>query len=216
MAVYIKTLAGSRIDSRDHPQTKKGIRELDMHLLALLAGGNALALREKLIDENGPCFIRLVGRRSGLLDWFLTVIGINTTTVLEVYEDRIEYSYGSLSGRIQEMIPMSKVSNLVCAYFKPVILFFLAAIALIAGIVMACVMDGDERNLCLIPFCLSLIFFIYYWLKKTTVIEIIPNSAYASAALFKRSLIENRNISDEDAQRIINIIIALVERANRR
>ena len=187
---------------------------MDMHFLALTMGGRALALREKLIDENGPCFVRLVGRKSGLLDWLLTIGGINTTTVLEVYEDRIEYSYGSLSGRIREMIPMSKVSNLICAHFKPVILFFLAAIALIAGIVMACVMDGDERNLCLIPFCLSLIFFIYYWLKKTTVIEIIPNSACMSAAAFKRSLIENRNISDEDARRIINIVMVLVERAN--
>ena len=66
-----------------------------MHFLANLLGNNALALKEKVINPDGPLFIRLVGRKSGLVDWFLNLIGINTTTTLEVYEDRIEYSYGS-------------------------------------------------------------------------------------------------------------------------
>ena len=76
----------------------------------------------------------VVGRKPGLLDWLLTIIGINTTVVFEVYDNRVEYSYGSLSGRMTETIPLSKISNLMCGYFKPFFLLVLAAILFIAGI----------------------------------------------------------------------------------
>ena len=174
-----------------------------MHAMANMIGTAALAIKEKQINPEGPCYIRIVGRKSGLLDWFLNLIGVNTTTTLEVYSDRIEYSYGSLSGSVLEVIPLSKVSNLLCGRFKPVILFVFAVIAFFAAF---------------FTFGISLIFAIvfiaYYFLKKTVLISIIPNSASAVAIAFKRSLIENQNISDEEAQEIIKIIADLVEKAN--
>ena len=174
-----------------------------MHLLANMIGTQALALKEKVINKDGPCYVRLVGRKSGLVDWLLTVCGINTTTTLEVYADRIEYSYGSLSGTILEVIPLSKVSNLLCGHFKPVILLFIAAIMVLATF---------------FTFGISLIFailcVIFYFLKKATLISIIPNSASATAVAFKRSLIENQDITDEEAQEVIKLIATLVEKAN--
>jgi hypothetical protein len=175
-----------------------------MHLLADFIGSKALALQEKVIDPNGPCYVRLVGRKSGLVDWLLTLCGINTKTTLEVYADRIEYSYGSLSGNILEVIPLSKVSNLYCGRFKPFILLVLAVISLIGAFF--------TFGISLIP---AILFFIYYFLKKTTLISIIPNSGSAAAVAFKRSIIENKNISDEEAQQIIQIIAQLVEAANK-
>lgn len=174
-----------------------------MHFLANLVGTQALALKEKEVNPDGPCYVRLVGRKSGLIDWLLTVCGVNTTTTLEVYADRIEYSYGSLSGNVLEVIPLSKVSNLLCGRFKPVILLVLAVISFFAAFV--------TYGLSLI---LTVIFVVYYFLKKTTLISIIPNSASATAVAFKRSLIENKNISEEEAQQIIKMISELVEKAN--
>ena len=60
-----------------------------MHSLANLIGTQALALQEKEINPEGPCYVRLVGRKSGLIDWLLTICGVNTTTTLEIYADRI-------------------------------------------------------------------------------------------------------------------------------
>ncbi|MBQ9789681.1 MAG: hypothetical protein IJW31_08825 [Lentisphaeria bacterium] len=174
-----------------------------MHFLANLLGNNALALKEKVINPDGPLFIRLVGRKSGLVDWFLNLIGINTTTTLEVYEDRIEYSYGSLSGNVLELIPLSKVSNCVCGRFKPVILLFIALLCFFFAFV--------TFGLTLI---ITIICVIYYFLKKTTVITIIPNSASAAGVAFKRSIIENQSISDEEAKQIITLVASLVEKAN--
>ena len=173
-----------------------------MHSLAMLAGGASLVVREKLIDPEGPLYIRLVGRNAGLVDWFLTLIGINTTTTLEVYADRIEYSYGSLSGRMLEVIPLSKTSNLMCGYFKPVIFLFLAFIFLIAAFA--------TFGLTLL---LTALFVFLYFFRKSTLISIIPNSGSATTVAFKRSLIEGQNITEEEAQEIIKIISSLVENA---
>ena len=186
---------------------------MGMHNFAMFLGNAALALKEKEINENGPLYIRLAGRKSGLLDWLLTVIGINTTTVVEVYEDRIEYSYGSISGSMQETIPLSKVSNLICGRFKPVLMFLLAVIAFIAGIIMA--FAAKSFGLFFVGIVFAVIFFIFYHLQKSTLISVIPNSASAIAVVFKRSIIENHNISEAEAKQIIRIINQLVDNANR-
>ena len=176
-----------------------------MHSLAMLAGGASLVLREKIINPDGPCYVKLVGRKAGLMDWLLTLIGINTTTTLEVFEDRIEYSYGSLSGRVLEVIPLSKTSNLMCGYFKPVIFLIPALIFFFAAFM--------TFGLTLI---LTAIFVFLYFFRKSILISIVPNSGSAASVGFKRSLIEGQNITQEEAQEIIQIISSLVENANRK
>ena len=184
---------------------------MGMHNLAMIFGSNAMVLREKDINEYGPVYVRLVGRKPGIIDWILTVIGINTTVIFEVYENRIEYSYGSLSGRMMEIIPLSKVSNLMCGYFKPFFLIILGIIALLAGI---CIGFEVGAFAFIIGLILSVVCFIYYFLLKTTMVSVIPNSASATSVAFKRSLIENNTISDEEAKQIVDIINQLVTKAN--
>lgn len=176
-----------------------------MHLFANMVGSRALALMEKQVNNTGPCYIRLVGRKSGLLDWILTLLKVNTTTVLEVYSDRIEYSYGSLSGNILEVIPLSKVSNLICGRFRPTILLFFAFLSFLAAI--------PTLGLSLI---LTAVFVIFYFLKKTTLIQIIPNSSSMASVAFKRSIIENQNITEEEAKYIVQLVAFLVENANKK
>lgn len=79
---------------------------MGMHMAAMNASNSALVLKEKEINANGPCYIRLSGRKQGFWSWLMTLLGINVTTTLEVYEDRIERSFGSLSGFINETIPI--------------------------------------------------------------------------------------------------------------
>lgn len=176
-----------------------------MHSLALLAGGASLVLREKVINPDGPCYVKLVGRKAGLIDWLLTLIGINTTTTLEVYEDHIEYTYGSLSGNVLEVIPLSKTSNLLCGLFRPVIFLVWAVIFFIAAFVTYGV-----------TLILTLLFVFLYFFRKSTLISIIPNSGSSTSVGFKRSLIEGQNITDEEAQQIVKIISKLVEDANKK
>ncbi|MBQ9787257.1 MAG: hypothetical protein IJW33_03715 [Lentisphaeria bacterium] len=185
---------------------------MGMHNLALFSGNAALALKEKEINEYGPVYVRLVGRKSGLIDWILTLIGVNTTTVFEVYESRIEYSYGSLSGRMKEMIPMSSISNMVCGYFKPVLLLVAAVLTFIIGIIGAVI--AGESFIFIIDLVVTAILLISYFLKKSTLVSVFPSSSLGVTVIFKRSVIENQTISAEEAQRICDIVTALVNKAN--
>lgn len=182
-----------------------------MHNLALAAGKAALALREKQINPEGPLYVRLVGRQPGFVDFLLTLIGVNTTTTFEVFEDKIVYSHGSLSGNVTETIPLSKVSNLICGYFKPVILLVAGIIELILALV--CLIAAPPVGVILL--IVAAISIVMYHLKKTTLISVIPNSASSIAVVFKRSVIENNNISSEEAAQIVEIINTLVDNANR-
>jgi len=191
-----------------------------MHGLAMFLGNAGLVLREKSITPTGPRYVRLVGRKAGLVSFLMTILGIDTTTIFEVYEDRIEYSCSSLSGRFQELIPLVRVSNLCCGYFKPVLFFVFAVIALIGGFAVGMIARADGSPELATPATVvgvifSAIFFVCYFLKKTIVVNVIPNSASPVAIAFKRSLIENQTITQEDARQIIDIITTLVSRANR-
>jgi len=171
-----------------------------MHQLAMLAGKSALVIKELEINETGPLYVRLKGRKSGLIAWFLTLVGIDNTTTFEVYETRIEFTEGSLSGRVKEMIPLSSVCNLGTGFLKPIIWIVLALLSLILVI--------PTLGISLL---LTLLFVFFYFFRKSMMIYAIPSSGSGTVILFKRSLIENVNLTEEDAGRIIALISRLVD-----
>lgn len=176
-----------------------------MHSFAMLAGKAALVIREAEVNENGPLYVKIKGRKSGLIALLLTLIGVDTTTTFEVYENRIEFTEGSLSGRIKEMIPLSSVSNLGTGYMKPVIWMVLAIISLLLIV--------PTFGISILP---MLFFGFLYFFRKSMLLYAIPNSGSGAVIIFKRSLIENVNISEEDAYKIIALITRLVEKSKTR
>ena len=140
---------------------------------------------------------------------FLTMFGVNTTRILEIYEDRVEYVYGSLSGNVREMIPCAKISNMLCGYFRPV-LFLLAGIAAVIICIISVI--SSSWLMFTVALILAVYFILRYHLKKTTLISITADSASTAAISFRRSL--TMNISEEEAQQIIRIINELIRRAN--
>ena len=173
-----------------------------MHRLAMLAGKSALVIKEANVNENGPLYVKIKGRKSGLIAWFLALIGIDTTTTFEVYENRLEFTEGSLSGRIKEMIPLSSISNLGTGYMKPVIWMVLAIISLLLIIPTL----G-------ISILFMLLFGFLYFFRKSMLLYAISSSGSGVFIIFKRSLIENENITEEDAYRIIALVTRLVEKS---
>lgn len=176
-----------------------------MHSFAMLAGKAALVIREAEVNENGPLYVKIKGRKSGLIALLLTLIGVDTTTTFEVYENRIEFTEGSLSGRIKEMIPLSSVSNLGTGYMKPVVWMVLAIISLLLIV--------PTFGISILP---MLFFGFLYFFRKSMLLYAIPNSGSGAVIIFKRSLIENVNISEEDAYKIIALITRLVEKSKTR
>jgi len=164
-----------------------------MHSIAAILGPSALATKEfwySTTPENGK-YVRIVGRKSGLVDFFLSLIGIDSTTIFEVYRDHIRFKTSNLSGSTTMMIPMSSVSNTASGYFKPFIYF-------VIGIPLLPV------------FGLGLIPIIYYFLHKSLMLSVTSHSADLAAIAFKRSVIEGVKVEQGDADKVVEIINKLV------
>jgi len=183
-----------------------------MHSLAMTIGNKALALKEFKIDYNGPKYVHIVARASGLISWILTVMGIDITTVFDVYSDRIEFQQGSLSGQIQTVLPMRSISIASTGYTKPILLFVLAFLFFIIGIVatIACLANGVAPIGGIVPWLIALVCIIFYFLNKSLLISVVSNSSWPASICFKRSIIEGVKIEQEQAQEAINIINQLL------
>jgi len=164
-----------------------------MHTLATLIGPAALAVKELSITPEGKDgrYVRIVGRKSGLIDWFLSIIKIDSTTEFEVFEDHIKFTQANLSGRTTSVIPLSSISSLSSGYFKPIIYILL----------------GIPLLLC---FGLGIIFLIYYFLHKSLIITATAHSSDGASIAFKRSVVEGVKIEENQAEEIIDIINKLV------
>jgi hypothetical protein len=145
-------------------------------------------------DANGN-YVHLVGRQPGLLAWILSKLGIDPTTEIEVKDDIVIFSSGSLAGRETRVIPLRNVCSSYYAYEKPwkealvigIVLFPFLMIGLIAG-----------------P--------LFYWLNKTLSVGVIESSSWVGGFSFKRSVIEGKNIQEAEAYEVIDIIRHLIEK----
>ena len=164
-----------------------------MHTFATLLGVSALATKEfrYSINPKDGQFVRIVGRKSGIIDWILSLVGIDSTTTFEVHRDHIRFTTSNFSGQVTTMIAMQSIANTSTGYFKPVLY-------LILGIL-------------LLPlFGLGLILLVYYFLHKTLMVSTQDNSGFMTFIAFKPSVIEGVKIGPQDAEKVVAIINKLV------
>ena len=185
-----------------------------IHKLAFKAGGAALALKLKVINENGPMYVKIVGRKSGLIAWLLTVIGIDSTFTFYVYEKRIEVTEGTLSGTLTSVYPIASLSSCGFGHLKPFYCLTLAVFSL-CGTIYTLIQSvhgypaaGATSVFSLV---MAIAFIVMYYLRKTLCIFAVSHSGIGPYLFAKRSIIEGVKITDEDAARIANIITSLVE-----
>ena len=55
--------------------------------LARMSGRAALVLRKLEINEAGPHYVHIEGRKAGLMSWLCNFVGVDATTVFDVYEE---------------------------------------------------------------------------------------------------------------------------------
>jgi hypothetical protein len=139
-------------------------------------------------------YVHLVGREAGLFAWILSHIGIDPTTEIEIKENLIIFTAGSLAGKQKRVIPMSSVCSAYYGYIKP------WQVALALGVLLTPV------------FFLGLIVGpLYYFLNKELNVGVVENSSWTGGFAFKRSVIEGQNIDENKAYEVIDIIRSLIE-----
>lgn len=163
---------------------------MGMTKLASAAARSALVVKEIRINEEGPQYVHIVARKAGFVSFLLSFFGIDSTTVFDVYSDRLEFIEGSLSGRINSCLPLSSVSIATSGFVKPFLW-------LLAGIILCCTCFGAIIGVFLI---------IGYYLSKCLVVSVTSNGGEAVTICLKRSIIEGQAVDEEMAFKIVQII----------
>ena len=185
-----------------------------MHNFAMLASASALVLTEKEINEEGPLYVRLKGRRGGFIAWFLTLLGIDVWTEFNVYADHIELRAGSISGKLNDLYPISSVSNLGTGMIKP-FLFMVNAIifgifALVCLIAAIAGLGGTGWLGLVVCLAITAVCIFNYKMGRTMMVYVITDGGTIGSVFVKRSLIENKTLSEEEIDHIIAILTKLV------
>lgn len=169
----------------------------------------SLAAQSVLISETGPDHVQIRGRRAGILAFLFTHMGLDLTMSLELSESRIELIASSLSGRLHEIIPLTKISSVGVGYSKPVLALVLAFAVLPFG----CFMLFHSLPAAFFLLASALALFFFFLFQKTLLIYFTSESGNTAALTFQRSFFESVSVSETDAYRIINILTALLENA---
>ncbi len=155
-----------------------------------------LVLQECTVNDQANLdepILEIKGREAGLVLWLLTILKITPVTTFFIYYNKIIINQASIHGKIQNLIPITKISQCYLAYYKP----WKAACFL-----------------CLVFFKFYgigiLIGFLYYYLNKELQMVFIDKSGSRYTICFKRSIIEDKSFADEEANEIHSMIDALI------
>ena len=176
----------------------------------------------KPIDEKNN-YINITGRESGLIAWLLSLVGVDPTTKILVGLDRIEFSSTSLAGTEFRMIPLQSICSSYYGYHKPwkaaasFIAFFMF-IGLSLGADMA---KSGEPGGAFTAFIVSTLIgtalgLVYYFLNRTLTLGFVENGGVINGIKFKRSVIENIDINQAQAQRVCLLLQKLIEAKEKR
>ena len=148
--------------------------------------------RSANVDGN---YVHLVGREAGLFAWLLSLVGVDPTTEVEIKDNLVVFTAGSLAGREKRVIPLNSVSSAYYGYQKP------WKEALLLGILFAPLFG---LGLLIGP--------LYYFLNKKLTVGVVEGSGWTGGFSFKRSVIEGQNIDETKAYEVIDIIRVLIEK----
>ena len=182
----------------------------------------ALVIKEwraetKPIDSQNN-FVRITGRKGGLIAWILSLMGKDAITTILVGRDRIEFYSASLSGTESRIIPLQNVCSTYYGYHKPLkVAALIIALFISLGILIGYfVAQGGSQGGAFTAFIITsvigvVIAPIYYFLNRILTFGFLEVSGVIIGIKFKRSVIENVDINQEQAKQVYIIIQRLIE-----
>lgn len=168
-------------------------------------------------DADGR-FVHIRGRSAGVFSWLLSALSLDEDISVAVFEGRVEFEESSLFGKKRIMIPLSSLSSTEYGYHKPwkgaVIVFFIAVI-LIAAVLAVNGSNGAASTIVGLVIG-ALVSTVFYVLNRSLRLGFLEHSGRASGIQFKKSIIENMQISEVQAGYVCLLIQSLIENMNTR
>ena len=177
---------------------------------------SALVLKEwkadsSAIDSDGN-LVRIVGRKAGLIAWFLALLKIDPTTSVLVSPNRVEFIASSLAGTDHRVIPVRQISSTYYGYYKPwkMAIVIFVVVGWLAGLLFG----GSDPSLISNSSAIimgALVALIYYQLSRTMTLGFVEVSGVVSAIQFKQSVIEGVEINAKSAEYVCDLAQFLID-----
>ena len=175
----------------------------------------------KPIDDRNT-FVSITGREGGLIAWLLSLMGVDPTTTIRVGLERVEFTSSSLAGTESRMVPLQSVCSTYYGYHKPwkAAASFLALFAFLGfSFAAPAAHSGDGFSFPIFAGTTGvglILALIYYFLNRTLTLGFVEHSGAVCAIRFKRSVIENVDIDEQQARSVCTIVQRLIEAKEKR
>ena len=168
--------------------------------------------------DNKGTHIHITGRKSGIIDFLLALMKIDPVTKVIVSSERLEFSQASLSGTEYRVIPLQNICSTYFGYSKPwkmAIGMWIGLLFLAYSLTRAFASEGEAvEGLILLAWIMLLgavLSLVYYVINIRITLGFVESSGHVSVIAFKRSVIENVQINDEQARNACIIVQRCIE-----
>ena len=162
-------------------------------------------------DAKEEPLVEIAGRVSGAISFLLTMIGVDPTTHLKCFHDRIEFREASLFGEQNMTIPLPATSGITGGYTKPFKLLAISGVVFVGSFVLAA---SAGTVAFLTGMAISAGFLVTYVLKKEMGVHVQNGGDKLWGLNFKRSVIENMPVDIDRVKQAVQLINAAVLRAH--
>lgn len=178
---------------------------------------SALVIKEwkagpKTIDSQNN-FVRITGRKGGLLSWLLSLMRIDPSTTILVGLDRVEFTSASLAGTESRLIPLEGVCSTYYGYYKP---WKSAAAIIVFFMFVGMTLGGGGFSLLFATLVGVAVALVYYFLNRELTLGFVETSGVINGIRFKRSVIENVDINQDQAKVVCLLVQRLIEAKQKR
>ena len=186
---------------------------------------SALVIKEWKADQkpvdSANNYVSITGRKGGLVAWLLSLVKIDPTTTIRVSPERLEFASGSIEGNEARIIPLQNICSSYYGYHKP-----WKSAAGILGFFLLIGFSSANRHSYESGFSGSHFFLIagigfifaamYYFLNRQLTLGFVETSGLVNGIRFKRSVIENIDLTPEQAHAVCVIVQNLIEEKEKR
>lgn len=187
------------------------------------AGPN-LVLREFRVGsaETTGEFLYILGRRSGLIAWLLTLFGLQAQTSFSVTNDEVARETVGPRGFEYLYSPLAEISSSRCSYYRAFMVLVLSLAFYAYGLftlLSAMLRDNDHvRQRALaeasdtlwVSLVLGTACYIWYALSKRVLISVVARGDVGMGISFKRSVIENVGVELKKAVEAVDLMNARI------
>ena len=178
------------------------------------AGMSTLVLRKFVVSDDPAedTLLLIVGRKSGLVGWLQTVLGLGAETTLRVTKRDMLFRDTSLSGGSDSLLSLKGgIASVHCGFYKPILFIILAVVFALGGLMGLVVLPSDAIPGMLFGMLLIVgLMLVLYHFNKSLRIMVQSKGGAIFGMKFKASLIENVSVDIDTVRQVIERINARI------